>query len=198
MLWQSAGRYTGHPRWVHNVALSYCRTQVVSVDVRRVWRTPENDDTAGGEIMNDMVPLAVTGGAVIVAGVLIGLPLTWLFGADHRQMRRILRGPQVTAQVVGVVEHGTQDGPAYGGFAPMLSFRSAEGESVTASGHYVFTGNRRRVPAVGTTMRVRYDPRDPRQICIQGWDGAARGLSVFLVGPLMVFFGVAMVVSAFV
>lgn len=150
--------------------------------------------------MNGIVPLAVTGGAVIVAGVLIALPLTWLLGADHRQMRRIRRGPQATARVVGIAEHGTQESQIRdaGGFAPVLRFRSMAGESVTASGHYVFAGNRGRVPAVGTTMRVRYDPRDPRQICIQGWDGAARGLSVFLVGPLMVFFGVAMVVGAFV
>jgi Protein of unknown function (DUF3592) len=153
--------------------------------------------------MNDTTPLAVTGGAVIAGGVLTGLLLRWLFGAGCRQMRRILHGPRVTAQVVGVVEHEGGENPVYGGggggFAPVVSFLSADGEPVTASGQYVFAGNRHRVPAAGTTVQVHHDPRDPRQIYIRGWDAGARGLSVVLaIGPLLVFTGVLMVVSAFV
>jgi hypothetical protein len=148
-----------------------------------------------------MTPLAVAGGAVIVGGLLAGLLLRWCFGAGHRQLRRIRRGPVVTAQVVGVVEHTGDEDPVYGGggggFAPVVSFRGADGEPVTASGQYVFAGRRHRVPAVGTTMRVNYDPGDPGQIYIRGWDAGARGLSVVLAaGPLLVFLGALMVVSA--
>ena len=155
--------------------------------------------------VNDPTPLAVTGGGLIVAGVLIGLLLRWLFGAGHRQMRSILRGPGVAAQVVGVVEREGEEDPIHGGggggggFAPIVSFRTVDGVPVTASGQYVFAGNRRRVPALGTTMRVCYDPRDPRQIYIRGWDAGARVSSVFIaVGPLLVLLGMLMVVSAFV
>lgn len=129
--------------------------------------------------------------------VLIGLPLTWLFGADHRRMRRILRGPQVIAQVVGVVEHGTQDGPAYGGFAPMLRFRS-----VGSAGHGEWPLRIHRKPSPGACGRYRYAgplrPSRPPPDLHPGLGRRARGLWVFLVRPLMVFFGVAMVVSAFV
>ena len=153
--------------------------------------------------MNNTTPLAVSGGAVIVGGLLIGLLLRWLFGHDHRQMRRILHGPVVTAHVVGVVEHEGEEDQIYGvgggGFAPVVSFRRADAEPVTASGQFVFARSRRRVPAVGTTMQVHYDPRDPGQIYIRGWDAGARGFSVLLaIGPLLVLLGVLMVVSAFV
>ena len=135
--------------------------------------------------------------------VVTGLLLRWLFGAGHRQMRRILHGPQVTARVVGVVAHEGEEDPIYGGggggFAPVVNFHSADGEQVTASGQYVFASNRHRVPAVGTAMQVRYDPRDPRQIYVRGWDAGARELSACLaIGPFLVFLGVLMVVSAFV
>jgi hypothetical protein len=57
-----------------------------------------------------------------------------LFGG---QLRRILHGPQATAQVVGVVENESEEDPIYGGggrgFAPVVSFRSADGGLVTAS-----------------------------------------------------------------
>jgi hypothetical protein len=152
--------------------------------------------------MNDTTGLAVTGGVFIVAGLLIWLLLRWLLGAAHRQMRRIRHGPRVTAQVVGVVEHEGEEDPIYGGsgggFAPVVSFRRVDGEPVTASGQYIFAG-RRRVPAVGTTMQVHYDPRDPSQIYIRGWDNGGRGFGVFLaLGPFLVFLGVLLVVSAFV
>jgi Protein of unknown function (DUF3592)/Mu transposase, C-terminal len=155
------------------------------------------------EATSGMTPLAVTGGAVIAVGVMTGLLLWWLFGVGHRRMRRILRGPQVTAQVVGVVVHEGEEDPIYGGggggFAPVVSFRSAGGEPVTASGQYALAGSRHRVPAVGTTVQVRYDPRDPRQVYIRGWDAGARALSASLaIGPLLVFLGALMVVSAFV
>jgi Protein of unknown function (DUF3592) len=152
--------------------------------------------------MSDTTPLVVTGGGFIVGGVLIGLLLGWLFGADRRRMKRILHGPEVAAHVVGVMEDEGEVDQIYGvggtGFAPVVSFHTADGEQVTASGQHVFAGNRRRVPAVGTTMRVRYDPGDPRQIYIRGWDAAARGLSIYLIpGPFLVFLGLMMIVSAF-
>lgn len=153
--------------------------------------------------MSSTAPLAITGGVMMGIGVLTGLLLQLLFGADHRQMRRVRHGPRVTAQVVGMVEHDGEEDPIYGGggggFAPILSFRSVDGEEVRANGQYVFDGSPRRVPPVGATMQVHYDPRDPRKIFIRGWDGAARGISVLLViGPVVMFIGLVMVVSAFV
>jgi hypothetical protein len=156
--------------------------------------------------MNDM-PDAITGGALIAGGVLIGLLFRWLVGEAYCQMRRIRRGLQVTAQVVGVVEHEGEEDPVYGGggrgFAPVVSFRSADGDQVTASGQFVFAGNHHRVPAVGATMKVHYDPHDPRQIYIRGWDAASRPLSLFFlvllaIGPLIVLMGAYMLVIAFV
>jgi uncharacterized protein DUF3592 len=153
--------------------------------------------------MNDPTPLAVAGGGLIVGGVLIGLLLRWMFGADRREMRGILRGPQASARVVGIVEREGGEDPIYGGggggFAPVVSLRTAAGETVRASGRHVFAGNRRRVPEPGTTMQVRYDPRDPRRIYIRRWDAATRGTFAYLaVGPLLVLLGIALVVSAFV
>lgn len=148
------------------------------------------------------VPLAIVGSAIVAVGVLIGLLFRWMFAADCRQMRAILHGPSVTAQVVGIVEREGEEDPVYGGggdgFAPVVSFRTVDGESVTASGKYVFAGNRRRVPAVGTTMRVQYDPGDPARIYIRGWDSRARGVGGFLAaGPIVVFLGAVMLVIAF-
>lgn len=151
--------------------------------------------------MGNATPLAVTGGAMFAVGALLGLLLRWMFGTDQRQMSRIRRGPLVTALVVGAVEHEGEEDPIYGGggggFAPTVSFSTADGQSVTASGQYVFAGNRRRAPATGTTLRVRYDPGDPQKIYIPGWDAAARGIRVILaVGPLLMLVGVVMIVSA--
>jgi hypothetical protein len=48
-----------------------------------------HDGAAGAGGMNVATPLAVTGGAVIVADVLLGLLPRWLLGADHREMTTI-------------------------------------------------------------------------------------------------------------
>jgi uncharacterized protein DUF3592 len=146
--------------------------------------------------------LAVTGGIVIVIGALV----TALFLAvGHGSTQVARRGIEVAARVVGTVEHGGEPDPVYGGggggggFAPVVSFCTVDGEVVAASSRHVY-GSRRRVPAPGTAVRVRYDPGNPREIYIRGWDTPARFMLPGFVagGVAIVLAGAYLLVSAFV
>jgi hypothetical protein len=145
------------------------------------------------------VVLAIVGGVVLVAGALLtGLALALARGPAAVARRSI----EVTAQVVGSMEIEGEADPIYGGggggHAPVVSFRTRDGEVVAASSQRVYRP-RRGVPTVGTAMRVRYDPWNPRQIHIRGWDAPARFVFVDLVtgGVIVTLLGAFLIVIAF-
>ena len=74
---------------------------------------------------------------------------------------------QARARVVGIYESPvSQDG----GYAPIVEF-SAGGETVRSRAMTEKTGSRKRVPyAEGDWLEVRYNPENPRQFIIPGYD----------------------------
>jgi hypothetical protein len=147
--------------------------------------------------MNDTVVLALVGVLVMAIGAALLVFLVHLRRGDSQVARR---GIEVTAQVVGAVEHEGEEDPIYGGggggWAPVVTFRTIDGELVSASSERVYAGARRRVPTDGTSFRIRYNPGNPRDIYIRGWDTPARfmfpgfvtaGIVTVLLGAFIVY-----------
>jgi hypothetical protein len=113
--------------------------------------------------------------------------------------RAARRGIEVTAHVVGMnVEYGEED-QIYGGggtsYAPVVSFRTLDGQPVRVASQHSSSGHR-RVPKAGTTVKVRYAPGNPRRIHISGWDLPAwtqnlgiplGGVATVLTGGLFIY-----------
>jgi hypothetical protein len=109
----------------------------------------------------------------------------------------------VTALVVGSAEVAGEEDPIYGGggggYAPLVRFRTRDGE-VTARSSRIFSGNPHGVPGVGATVRVRYDPAKPSSIYIHGWDTSARVPIYVMVaaGVILTCVGTLLMVIAFI
>jgi hypothetical protein len=139
----------------------------------------------------------LTGAVLIGLGSLvIGVFLPMRLVSSPRTARR---GIEVAAHVVGMdVEYGEED-PIYGGggtsYAPVVSFRTVDGEPVRVAARHSSKAHH-RVPRDGTAVRVRYDPGNPRRIHIPGWDLPAwtsspgivlGGLAMMLTGGLFIY-----------
>jgi hypothetical protein len=133
--------------------------------------------------------LAIVGGLFAVIGVALAALACWVFRAESR----VMRGVEVTAQVVGSVEEYSEEDPIFGTggtrYVPQVRFRTPDGE-VTAKSSRVLSGNPRRVPRVGATVRLRYDPAAPTSVYIHGWDAPARTLPYVLLGAGLLTFAV--------
>lgn len=107
-------------------------------------------------------------GMVDIAGITIVAALA-LFRL--RQMLRWVRGE---AQFLGITD-SIIPGIAYSGQALPIAFRLPDGTEI----HAALRNYMRRLPKVGESVAIRYDPRDPERV---EWAAAVPVLAIVLLG----------------
>ncbi|MFD7440301.1 DUF3592 domain-containing protein [Streptomyces sp. NPDC059909] len=126
---------------------------------------------------------------IVFAGfTLIGGLVTLLAGAYglHRTRRIAVTGP-VAVALVKPAAPGTD--------RPLLQYETEDGRVMELPAPA--PPGRGRAPVPGSTVRISYDPGDPREVVLLGQGGSRADRGFVVAGALFVLVGLALAVTAF-